>query len=81
MFAGSLYAHFQGAWLVKIQVNGETREVPAEFTVADLLVELALQPKYLAVERNLILIPREEHAACALQEGDRLEIVTLVGGG
>jgi sulfur carrier protein len=67
--------------VVQIQVNGETQEVPDEFTVAELLVQLGLQPKYLAVERNLILIPREEHASCTLQEGDRLEIVTLVGGG
>ena len=67
--------------MVQIQVNGETQEVPDEFTVAELLVQLGLQPKYLAVERNLILIPREEHASCTLQEGDRLEIVTLVGGG
>jgi len=66
---------------VQIQVNGEAREVPDEFTVAELLALLGLQPKYLAVERNLILIPREEHASCTLQEGDRLEIVTLVGGG
>ncbi|MCH9725421.1 MAG: sulfur carrier protein ThiS [Planctomycetes bacterium] len=64
-----------------IQVNGETQEVPEEFTVSELLSQLGLQPKYLAVERNLILIPREEHASCTLQEGDRLEIVTLVGGG
>ncbi|QDV48133.1 sulfur carrier protein ThiS [Gimesia fumaroli] len=67
--------------MVQIQVNGETQEVPEEFTVAELLAQLGLQPKYLAVERNLILIPREEHAACMLQAGDRLEIVTLVGGG
>jgi len=66
---------------VQIQVNGEAREVPDEFTVAELLALLGLQPKYLAVERNLILIPREEHASCTLQEADRLEIVTLVGGG
>ncbi len=66
---------------MQIQVNGETREVPENFTIAELLVQLELQPKYLAVERNLILIPREEHASCTLQEGDRLEIVTLVGGG
>lgn len=66
---------------MQIQVNGETQEVPDEFTVAELLVQLGLQPKYLAVERNLILIPREEHTSCTLQEGDRLEIVTLVGGG
>ncbi|WP_298869170.1 sulfur carrier protein ThiS [uncultured Gimesia sp.] len=66
---------------MQIQVNGETQEVPEEFTVSELLAQLGLQPKYLAVERNLILIPREEHASCTLQEGDRLEIVTLVGGG
>ncbi len=66
---------------MQIQVNGESQEVPDEFTVAGLLAQLGLQSKYLAVERNLILIPREEHAACILQEGDRLEIVTLVGGG
>lgn len=66
---------------MQIQVNGEAREVPDVFTVAELLVQLKLQPRYLAVERNLILIPREEHANCRLEEGDRLEIVTLVGGG
>lgn len=64
-----------------IQVNGEAKEVPQNLTVAGLLDQLGLQPKYLAVERNLILVPREEHATCTLQEGDRLEIVTLVGGG
>lgn len=64
-----------------IQVNGEAKEVPQNLTVAGLLAQLGLQPKYLAVERNLILVPREEHATCTLQEGDRLEIVTLVGGG
>ncbi|MFK7777931.1 MAG: sulfur carrier protein ThiS [Gimesia sp.] len=66
---------------MQIQVNGETQEVPEKFTVSELLTQLGLQPKYLAVERNLILIPREEHASCTLQEHDRLEIVTLVGGG
>ncbi len=71
----------EGALLVQIQVNGDDQQVPDDFTVAGLLAQLGLQPKYLAVERNLILIPREEHASCTLQEGDRLEIVTLVGGG
>ncbi|QDU00169.1 sulfur carrier protein ThiS [Gimesia aquarii] len=66
---------------MQIQVNGEAKEVPQNLTVTELLTQLGLQPKYLAVERNLILIPREEHATCTLQEGDRLEIVTLVGGG
>ncbi len=66
---------------VKIQVNGEEREVPAESTVADLLAQLQLEPRGLAVERNMELVPRASHAETMLAEGDRLEVVTLVGGG
>ncbi len=49
--------------------------------MAILLEQLKMEPKYLAVERNLELVPRAEHGGCVLAEGDRLEIVTLVGGG
>ena len=66
---------------MKIYVNEEPREVADGITVAELLVELQLKPKYLAVERNRTLIPRAEHAQCMLAAEDRLEIVTLVGGG
>ena len=66
---------------MRIELNGEPREVPPGTTVAALLAELELQPRYLAVERNQELVPRAQHAACTLQTGDRLEIVTLVGGG
>ena len=48
---------------------------------AALLAELKLEPRYLAVERNRVLVPRRQHASCTLEEGDQLEIVTLVGGG
>jgi thiamine biosynthesis protein ThiS len=66
---------------VKISVNGEPRQVETGCTVAKLLEELKLQPRYLAVEQNQQLVPRTTHAACVLQAGDRIEIVTLVGGG
>jgi thiamine biosynthesis protein ThiS len=66
---------------VEISVNGETRQVEAGCTVAKLLEELQLQPRYLAVERNRELVPRATHAACVLQPEDCVEIVTLVGGG
>jgi len=66
---------------VEITVNDTTRQVEAGTTVAQLLRELNMQPKYVAVERNLELIPRREHESCILQAGDRLEVVTLVGGG
>jgi thiamine biosynthesis protein ThiS len=66
---------------VEISVNGETRQVEDGCSVAKLLAELKLQPRYLAVERNQQLVPRATHAASVLQPGDRIEIVTLVGGG
>ena len=66
---------------MEIIVNDETREIPDGSTVAELLVLLKMEPRYLAVERNLELIPRARHAECVLESGDRLEIVTLVGGG
>ena len=66
---------------VQITVNGKPREVPAGATIAQLLAELDLQPPQVAVEVNLELIPRGRHAEHRLEPGDRLEVVTLVGGG
>lgn len=66
---------------MEITLNGERRTLPAGTTVARLLTDLRLQPKFLAVERNLELVARTRHAECVLSDGDRLEIVTLVGGG
>lgn len=66
---------------LSILVNGEPRTIAARTTVATLLEDLSLQPRFVAVERNYALVPRREHASCVLAEGDRLEIVTLVGGG
>lgn len=66
---------------VQIRVNGEPRQIEAGTTIARLLAELQMQPKFLAVERNFELVPRVLHAECVLCDGDELEIVTLVGGG
>ena len=66
---------------MEIVVNGKPREIQPDTTVAGLLAELELDPRYLAVERNLQLVPRADHAETKLVEGDRLEVVTLVGGG
>lgn len=66
---------------MKILVNGEAKKVAEASTVADLVRGLGLQPKFVAVERNEALVPRSEHAGCVLQPEDRIEIVTLVGGG
>jgi sulfur carrier protein len=66
---------------MQITVNGQSRDVAEDATVAGLLDELNLAGKPVAVEVNRELIPRQRHAGHRLAEGDRLEIVTLVGGG
>ena len=66
---------------MNIFVNGTRHEVPPGTTVASLLSRLEMTAKHLAVEVNLQLVPRTAHAGHTLAEADRLEIVTLVGGG
>jgi sulfur carrier protein len=66
---------------MRIVVNDQTRNLADDATVAALLDELKLAGKPVAVEVNLELVPRQRHAQHRLAEGDRLEIVTLVGGG
>jgi thiamine biosynthesis protein ThiS len=66
---------------VQISVNGESRDVPADTTVADLLHVLDLNVRHVAVEVNRELVPRATHVEHVLRQGDELEIVTLVGGG
>ena len=66
---------------MEIIINGESRQLAPGLTVAGLLDELSLTGKHVAVEVNLELVPRGQHAKRELAAGDQLEIVTLVGGG
>lgn len=66
---------------MRIEVNGETRELRDGATVRELLVELGLGGALVAVERNTHIVPRAEHATTPLADGDRLEVVHFVGGG
>ena len=66
---------------MQVSVNGQARQVREAITVARLLEELEPTTKYVAVEVNLQLVSRQEHAKHRLAEGDRVEIVALVGGG
>ena len=66
---------------VNVFINGVPREVPRDTTIATLLAELEVAERHVAVEVNLELLPRARHAEHRLCEGDRLEVVTLVGGG
>ncbi len=64
-----------------IIVNGETRTVGEGATVLVLLQELSLPETRVAVERNRTLVRKADFAGTALAQGDRIEIVTFVGGG
>jgi sulfur carrier protein len=66
---------------MKISVNGESREVEDGTTVAALVRTLGVPTSHVAVELNLTVVPRARHGETMLREGDRVEIVTLVGGG
>jgi thiamine biosynthesis protein ThiS len=66
---------------VTIQVNGEARGVSGGMTVAGLLRELDIQPDRVAVELNLEIVDRQAFETRRLQEGDRLEILSFIGGG
>ena len=66
---------------IQVSVNGEAVHVPAGSTLRDLLQRLELDRARVAVEHNLRVVPRAEHADLRLNHGDQLEIVTFVGGG
>lgn len=67
--------------MIEIELNGEAFQVKAESTIADLLETLGLSGKRLAIEYNLEILPKSQHAATLLQPQDRVEIVHAIGGG
>ena len=66
---------------IDVVINGETRTVIQGTTVAGLIGELGLGDRRVAVERNREVVPRAQHGSTVLTAGDRLELVTFVGGG
>jgi sulfur carrier protein len=66
---------------MRVEINGEAREIAEGTTILDLLASLSLGERPVAVERNAAIVPRAQHAQTALLEGDKLELVQFVGGG
>ena len=64
-----------------LTINGETRVFGAVGDLAALVASLGLDPRKVAVERNLEIVPRSAYASTVLAEGDRIEIVHFIGGG
>ncbi len=66
---------------MRLLLNGEERDVAGVVTIADLVAQLGLDARKVAVERNLEIAPRSTYDDTALADGDRIEIVTFIGGG
>ena len=62
-------------------VNGESRSIDDGSTVADLLEELNLRGRRVAVELNRDIVPKTEFASREIHDGDTIEVVQFVGGG
>lgn len=65
-----------------LTINGEQRAFgPPVVDVASLVAALGLDPRKVAIEKNLEIVPRSAYQATALADGDRIEIVHFIGGG
>jgi thiamine biosynthesis protein ThiS len=66
---------------IPIQINGQAQTIAAGQSIDELLSALGLDPAQVAVEHNGLIVPRKARSSVCLQSGDRLELVTFVGGG
>lgn len=66
---------------MKIYLNGEARQVPDNCSAAQLVDELGLGGKRIAMEVNMEIVPRSGYAGHTLNEDDKVEIVHAIGGG
>jgi len=66
---------------MEVTINGEPRRLDTEISLETLLRDLKIDPKKVAVERNLEIVPRSTYGAVQIASGDRLEIVHFIGGG
>jgi thiazole synthase len=64
-----------------IRVNGDAHRVTAGLNIAEMLIELGVDPAKVAVERNLEIVPRSTLGEVRVEDGDEFEIVHFVGGG
>jgi thiamine biosynthesis protein ThiS len=66
---------------MKLSINNEQQEFAEGITVSELLNQLRLTGQFVAVERNLNIVPHKTFQTTILEDGDTIELVTLVGGG
>lgn len=67
--------------MIQVVVNGAQQRFPQPFALSELIVQMSLAGKKIAVELNGEIVPRSTHGSTLVADGDRLEIVAAVGGG
>lgn len=67
--------------VINIVVNGQPQSVAAGSTITELLQTIGVRTELVAVEVNLDIVPKQQHAQTIVNDGDQVEVVTLVGGG
>lgn len=67
--------------IMRVRLNGESRELGDGITIADLVGQLGLGQRRIAVEVNRDIVPRDAYTGHSLREGDEVEIVQFIGGG
>ncbi len=72
---------FNNSDQITVQVNGESRTCSPQTQLPQLLEQLGLNPRLVAVEYNGEILHRQFWSETQMQEGDKIEIVTIVGGG
>jgi thiamine biosynthesis protein ThiS len=66
---------------MQVTINGKPENVRAELSITELLEQRHVKPVRVAVELNEDVVPRKDFSNTTLSDGDRIEIVTFVGGG
>jgi thiamine biosynthesis protein ThiS len=67
--------------MVTITLNGEPHALAEKTTITGLLDTLAIDPRRVAVERNFVIVKRDDYPRTTVDHGDQIEIVNFVGGG
>ena len=66
---------------MKVVVNGQEMDLKASFNVTEILSHIGAQANRVAVERNMEIVPKSAYDLVQIQDGDRLEVVRIIGGG
>jgi sulfur carrier protein len=67
--------------MINLMVNGQEHSCPSETLLPELLLQLKMNPQLVAIEYNGEILHRQFWSGTRIEEGDALEVVTIVGGG